>query len=134
MRKFRWFVFTILLALVAISPVVLFPSYQPLAVSGHYSIETARYTYTDDQRIEPYSHTGESCRVNVVCWHAEKAGRGETFPLVIFSHGSLGTENSNESLYRELASHGYVVCSIGHPDHVFWTKSEDGRTIFVSLK
>ncbi len=134
MGKFRWFGFAILLALAVISPVVLFPSYQPLTVSGHYAIETARYTYTDDQRIEPYSHTGERRRVNVVCWYPEKAGSDGTFPLVIFSHGGLGTENSNESLYRELASHGYVVCSIGHPYHAFWTKSEDGRTTFVSLE
>jgi len=134
MRKFRWFGFAILPALVAISLVVLFPSYQPLTVSGHYAIETARYTYTDDQRTEPYSHTGESRRVNVVYWYPERAGSDETFPLVIFSHGGLGTENSNESLYRELASHGYIVCSIGHPYHAFWTKSEDGRMTFVSLE
>lgn len=133
MRGSIWIGFAFLLALVAISLFILFPSYQPLAVSGQYAIETVRYTYTDDQRTEPYSHTGENRRVNLVCWYPGKAGSDATFPLVIFSHGGLGTENSNESLFRELASHGYVVCSIGHPFHAFWTKSEKGRTTFVNL-
>ncbi|GIV65654.1 MAG: hypothetical protein KatS3mg047_0047 [Bellilinea sp.] len=53
-------------------------------------------------------------------------------PLVIFSHGGLGTVIRNVSPYRDLASHGYVVCSIGHPSHALWTKSEEGHLIFVS--
>lgn len=134
MRKSRGLALTILLALAAISTLALFPPYQPLAVTGNYAIATARYTYTDEQRIEPYSNSGEARQVNVVCWFPENAGDGETFPLVVFSHGGLGTENSNESLYRELASHGYVVCSLGHPHHALWTKSEDGRITFVSLE
>ncbi len=132
MRKSRGLALTILLALAAISTLALFPPHQPLAVTGNYAIATARYTYTDEQRIEPYSNSGEARQVNVVCWFPENADDGETFPLVVFSHGGLGTENSNESLYRELASHGYVVCSIGHPRHALWTQGEDGRVTFVS--
>lgn len=134
MRKSRWLGLCILLALAVVSPIVLFPPHQPLAVTGPYAIGTTRHTHTDSQRPEPYSNNVEYRRANVVCWYPENAGGGETFPLVIFSHGGLGTENSNESLYRELASHGYVVCSIGHPYHAFWTKSEDGRITFVSLE
>lgn len=134
MRKSRWLGLVILLALAAISFVALFPPHPPLSVTGTYAITTARYTYTDERRAEPYSDSGERRQVNVVCWYPENAGDGKTFPLVVFSHGGLGTENSNESLYRELASHGYVVCSIGHPHHAFWTKSEDGRITFVSLE
>lgn len=133
MQKSRWLGLAVLLAL-AIFLLVLFPPHPPLSVTGTYAIAAARYTYTDEQRAEPYSHNGERRQVNVVCWYPENAGSGETFPLVIFSHGGLGTENSNESLYRELASHGYVVCSVGHPHHAFWTKSEDGRVTFVSLE
>lgn len=48
----------------------------------------------------------------------------------MFSHGGLGTETSNESLYLGLTSHGYVGCSIGHPYHALWTKNEDGRLTF----
>ncbi len=134
MQKFRWLGFIILLTLVTILLVVFSPPHPLLTVTGTYTIGTSRYTYTDNQRAEPYSHKGSSRQVNVVCWYPENAGIGKTFPLVVFSHGGLGTENSNESLYRELASHGYVVCSIGHPHHALWTKSEGGRVTIVNLE
>ncbi|GIV65512.1 MAG: hypothetical protein KatS3mg046_772 [Bellilinea sp.] len=134
MRKSRWLGFAILLAIAAISFVALFLPRQPLAASGVYAVGTERYTYTDDQRTEPYSNSSEFRQVNVTCWYPQNESDGETFPLIIFSHGGLGTENSNESLYRELASHGYVVCSIGHPQHALWTKSKDGHLTFVSLE
>jgi dienelactone hydrolase len=111
---------------------LLFPPYQPLDVTGPHAIGTVRYTYTDGQRAEIYSDAAENRQVNVGFWFPEGAGGVETYPLVVFSHGGLGTQNSNESLYRELASHGYVVAAIGHPYHAFWTKNEDGRTTFVS--
>lgn len=134
MKRFRFgrLSLVLLLVLLALTPVLLFPPYQPLAVSGPYAIETVRYIYTDEQRAEPYSSTGEKRQVNVVFWYPEGAQGVEVYPLVVFSHGGLGTETSNESLYRELASHGYVVCAIGHPYHAFWTKNADGRTTFVS--
>jgi dienelactone hydrolase len=113
---------------------LLFPPFQPQVVTGPYTIGNVRYTYTDEHRSEPYSNIEKKRWVNVVCSYPASAERGETFPLVVFSHGGLGTENSNVSLYRELASRGYVVCSIGHPYHAFWTKSEDGRATFVSLE
>ncbi|GAB4461770.1 MAG: hypothetical protein Kow0070_19880 [Anaerolineales bacterium] len=132
MQKSRWLNLAILLALAGICSLALFLPHQPLAVGGPYAIGAARYTYTDEQRADPYSRTGEKRQVNLVCWYPEDAG-SETFPLVAFSHGGLGTENSNQSLSRELASHGYVVCALGHPHHAFWTKSADGHWTFVSL-
>jgi dienelactone hydrolase len=124
--------FVALLAFFLAMSLLLFPPWQPMDVTGPYTIGTERYTYTDEKRTEIYSDVGENRQVNVVFWYPEGTGDGETYPLVVFSHGGLGTENSNESLYRELASHGYVVGAIGHPYHAFWTKSEDGRTTFVS--
>ena len=122
----------LLLACILATPFLLFPPHRPLAISGPYTIGTARETYTDEQRLEHYSDAGEHRQVNVAFWYPEGAGDGETYPLVIFSHGGLGIETSNESLYRELASHGYVVGAIGHPYHAFWTKSADGRITFVN--
>ena len=122
----------LLLVFLVVTPRLLFPPYQPLDVTGPHAIATVRYTYTDEQRSEQYSSSGENRRVNVAFWYPENGGGDETYPLVVFSHGGLSTENSNESLYRELASHGYVVCSLGHPYHAFWTKDEDGRVTFVS--
>lgn len=133
MWNFRQLGFAVLLlAFEAALTTLLFPLYEALAPTGPYPVATLRYTYTDEQRTEPYSSTEEKRRINVVFWYPEGAGIGETFPLVVFSHGGLGTENSNESLYLELASHGYVVCSIGHPYHALWTRDEDGQVTFVS--
>ena len=113
-------------------PFLFFPPHQPLDVSGPYAVETTSHTYTDKSRSEIYSDTGQYRQVNVVFWYPQNQDNTKTYPLVVFSHGGLGTENSNVSLYRELASHGYIVCSIGHPYHAFWTKGEDGHITFVS--
>lgn len=114
------------------TPLLVFPPYQPLPATGPHAVATARATYTDESRVEQYSDTGAKRRVNVAFWYPQAAPRGERFPLVVFSHGGLGTETSNESLFFELASHGYVVASIGHPTHTLWTRGEDGRTTIVS--
>lgn len=132
MRKVRRWGWVILpLAVAAALTILFFPPYKPLAPTGPYHIAVERHTFTDSQRIESFSKRGENRQVNVACWYPEN---GETFPLVVFSHGGLGTQNSNASLYLELASHGYVVCAIGHPYHALWTTNEDGRTTFVSLE
>lgn len=124
----------LVLAFLLTAPALVFPPYQPLAVTGPYAIGTAHYTVTDERRSEQYSDTGKKRRVNVSFWYPENVGGDETYPLVVFSHGGLATENSNESLYRELASHGYVVCSIGHPYHAFWARYEDGTIAWLSTK
>lgn len=126
------FIFSSVLALLAIAPALLFPQYEPLASTGPYAVATARYTYTDTGRVEVFNSSGENRKINIAFWYPRVADGNEKYPLVVFSHGGLGTETSNQSLYLELASHGYVVCSIGHPYHAFWTTSEDGQTTFVS--
>jgi len=66
--------------------------------------------------------------VNVGFWYPkETAG---TYPLLFFSHGTFGIKDSNNSAFEELASHGYVVCSVDHPGHSFYTKSAD-RLIYL---
>ena len=130
LRRFAWAVLGVFMALIL---ALLFAPHQPLAATGPYSVATTRSTYTDSSRIEQYSSSGAKRRVNVSFWYPQNAGVGETYPLIVFSHGGLGTEDSNESLYLELASHGYVVASIGHPYHALWTKDEGGRTTFVNL-
>ena len=115
------------------TPLLVFPPHQPLPATGPHAVATARATYTDESRIEQYSDTGAKRRVNVAFWYPQAAPRGETFPLVVFSHGGLGTETSNESLFFELASHGYVVASIGHPYHTLRTEDESGRATFVNM-
>jgi predicted dienelactone hydrolase len=103
--RVRWVV--PLFALATFSIFLIFAPYKSLAVTGPYAVATASYTYIDDERIEQFSNSGENRRVNVAFWYPQTVGNDEKYPLVVFSHGGLGLQSSNESLYRELASHGY---------------------------
>jgi dienelactone hydrolase len=91
------------------------PAWSYPAVTGPYGVASAECTYTDDSRVEPYESDGSVRWLNVAFWYpANYAGDDNTCPLVVFSHGSFGTKESNVVQYRELASHGYVVCAIDH--------------------
>jgi pimeloyl-ACP methyl ester carboxylesterase len=122
----------LLLLFVLVTLALLFPPYEPLTPTGPYAVATTRYTYIDENRIEAFVSSGEKRRVNVTVWYPQPGANQETFPLVLFSHGGLGLETSNESLYLELASHGYVVWAIGHPHHALWTRDTEGRRTFVN--
>lgn len=52
---------------------------------------------------------------------------GERFPLILFSHGLGSFREAHSYLLCELASHGYVVVSIGHPYEGMLTELDDGR-------
>lgn len=105
-------------------PAVLFPQYASVEATGTYQAATALFTYEDEGRKDIYGHEDENRKVNVQFWYPQDGT--ETYPLVIFSHGLYGIKLSNETLFRELASHGYVVCSIDHPYHAFFTKGDNG--------
>lgn len=117
----------ILIYAIVLIPAFLFPQYQALQPTGKYDVATAQYTYTNDAIIDYY--TGSKRQVNVGFWYPKNMDR--KYPLVVFSHGAFGIKNSNISSYEELASHGYVVCSIDHPGHSFYTKSESGKVVLV---
>ena len=113
----------------ALLPAILFPQYEHPAITGQYGVATAQYTYVDESREETYSSAGGNREVNVALWYPE--GADGKFPLVVFSHGFCGVKNSNESAFMELASHGYVVCSIDHPYHSFFTVNAEGKVTVV---
>lgn len=114
-----------LLIAVATLPAVVFPQHQGLAITGEYQVATANYTYTDSARVETYSHGGANRRLTVGLWYPQvEQGR---YPLVVFSHGGFGVKTSNETLYKELASHGYVVCAIDHTYQCLYTTDVDGH-------
>jgi len=56
-----------------------------------------------------------------------------SYPLLIFSHGYIGLVEQNLTQMEELASHGYIVCSIAHTYHAQATVFPDGRVIPVDL-
>jgi dienelactone hydrolase len=107
-------------------PAIIFPQHVTvIETTGKYQVATSTYTYTDISRVETYTDTGENRKLNVEMWYPKNTT--ETYPLIVFSHGSLGLKTSNLSLYNELASHGYVVCSIDHTYQCISTTDEDGH-------
>jgi hypothetical protein len=123
-------------------PAMIFPQDKAVAAAtGKYQVLTRTYTYTDKSRIESYADTGENRKLNVQFWYPDNLDETvpldkatqleETVPLIVFSHGGLGVRSSNETLYNELASHGYIVCSIDHTYHSFFSKDEDGDTTWI---
>lgn len=134
---------------------------EPLPVTGPYEVAEVLVTLTDASRAETYRPAGESRRVSVGVWYpsgrpvTDAATRADTqpdtlpgtqagtrltehpetraggHPLVVFSHGSLGVLTSNESLYRELASHGYVVAAIGHTYQALFVTDTAGRRTWI---
>ncbi|WP_274366289.1 alpha/beta hydrolase family protein [Paenibacillus thermotolerans] len=121
-----------LLLILALVPALVFPQHKLPKVTGQYGIETATYTYIDQNRIEEFADNGKKRSVNVQFWYPDHADG--TYPLLVFSHGASGIKTSNSSTFRELASHGYVVCSIDHPYHSFYTVSDDGSFTLMNAE
>ena len=135
----------LLLSLVAF-PLILFPAVKQILPTGDYAVGTATYTWMDEAREETFTETDDKRKVTVQFYYPTEAVvesgtaaegadiiTGGKYPLILFSHGAFGYRRSNYSAYMELASHGYVVCSIDHTYHAFFTKEEDGTTVTSNL-
>jgi len=119
----------ILVLSIACAPAIVFPQYKSPKVTGTYQVATTTYTYSDKNRIEEFTDKGDNRFVNVEFWYPKNADK--SYPLLVFSHGANGIKTSNTSTYTELASHGYVVASIDHPYHSFYTVSDDGTKVII---
>ncbi len=121
---------TLLLVLIVIVPALILPQHRAVAVTGPHAVATVSYFYTDPNRIETFTNTGAHRQVSVEFWYpADAAGR---YPLVVFSHGSLGTGLQNASTFTDLASNGYVVCSVTSPYIAFFALGADRRPVLYS--
>jgi dienelactone hydrolase len=123
--------FKIILYLLIVVPLLLFPGKKDLEVSGQYAITSETFTWEDESRDEEFTEESDYRKVTVQFWFPDTADG--TYPLAIFSHGAFGYRMSNYSTFMELASNGYVVCSIDHPYHAFITKQTDGTTLLVDM-
>lgn len=112
-------------------PLAVFPGAPEMDVSGAYPVATSVYTWNDASRDETFTPEEDTRQVTVQFWYPEHTE--ESFPLVIFSHGAFGYRMSNHSTFVELASNGYIVCSIDHPYHAFITRQTDGKNILVDM-
>lgn len=122
-----------ILLTVSILPAILFPQFQPVASTGSYAVGTTSVTFVDGSRVDPFSKTGENRKLTAQFWYPAAGEGSDTFPLLVFSHGSFGFRGSNQCTFEDLASNGYVVCSIDHSYHSFFTKHTDGSTTLVNM-
>lgn len=123
---------TLLLVFIAVIPALIFPQHPKVPVTGKHPVTTALFTYTNQNQLETFTNTGEKRKVNVEFWYPADATGGEKYPLVVFSHGSMGLKTQNTSTFLELASNGYVVCAIDNPYIALYTRGSDGRVIVQS--
>lgn len=116
-------------------PSIILPQFKEIKQTGGYSVETVSYTLIDESREELFTKEGDNRKVTIQFWYplgdsgSEKSIAKGKFPLTVFSHGAFGFRLSNFSTFQELASNGYVVCSIDHTFHSFMTKQTDGKSI-----
>lgn len=110
----------------------LIPLLPPPEPTGNMEVLTDMIFYRYKSEIpEMLTHVDER-EVPVKVWYPKGAKENE-LPLLIFSPGSFGTENSNETLFLELASRGYMVMGFNHPYHSFSSKMSDGSSIGVDF-
>ncbi len=123
----------ILILTVSLVPAMLFTGYAGLETTGTYGVKETSAILVDESRIESFETDGSKREIPVHFYYLETENANEnSFPLVIFSHGAFGYYQSNTSTYMELASHGYVVISLDHPYHSFFTEDTNGQLITVN--
>lgn len=79
-----------LLYTVVLFPAILFPQYDAPAVTGSHQVETAEYTWVDEDRTESFSDTGEKRKITIKIWYPSEEGK---YPLAVFFHGALDSWN-----------------------------------------
>lgn len=123
----------IMVLAVSLVPAMLFTGYEGLETTGAYEVKETSAILVDESRTESFETDGSKREIPVHFYYPEIENAGEnSFPLVLFSHGAFGYYQSNTSTYMELASNGYVVVSLDHPYHSFFTEDTDGQLITVN--
>lgn len=114
--------------LFALAPAFLFTNYNGMKTTGAYPVRTCSAILSDDSRADLFETDGSPREVPVHFYCPDADG---SFPLIVFSHGAFGYYQSNYSTYAELASNGYIVASLDHPHHAFFTSDTDGKIVLV---
>ena len=117
-------VFTIILLVLIALKFIFFPSAKEISTSGKYEIKSIDYL-VNEEKTDPYYQDWRQRQLQVRKWYPVNCN--EKNPVVIASHGSAGSIDNNKSLYRELASNGYVVLAVGHPGQASSVKYENGK-------
>lgn len=141
----------VMMVVFCLIPAVLLPiSYETPVPTGPYAVGTIRYGWEDTGRPETFTpDPADHRKIAVQFWYpvdaTDRYQPGSTpveeapiskdqdkYPLVVFSHGAYGFRGSNTSTYQELASQGYIVASIDHTFHAFFTRFPDGESEIIS--
>lgn len=109
--------------------VLLFPDLYSVKTTGEYSFKSLVLEVTDNTRKEEFDKKDSYRSLSLLVYYPDIT-EDKACPLVVFSHGGISTKTSNISLYKELASHGYVVVSIDHTYHSIST-SINGKKISI---
>lgn len=126
-------ILVIIVIFILVGKRIIFPPYDEIEVTGEYEIDCEDYWVTEDKE-DPFLKDGGLREVQVRVWYPKNYDALDTkLPVVIASHGSCGTIDNNRSLYREFASHGYVVLAVSHPGHAFDTLHSNGKKQQVSM-
>lgn len=121
-----------LLALVLISGFnYIIPLNPPPDSTGPMKVLSDIVFYSYETPIKNMETKEGEREIPVKVWYPENPQPG-VHPLLIFSHGSFGVYESNETLYLDLASRGYIVMSLNHPHHSFTARLSDGTDIGVN--
>lgn len=114
--------------------VVLLPDLRSIKTTGEYSYASCTLELTDTSRIEGFKSDESYRKLPVLVYYPDTGSiESNSCPLIVFSHGGISTKTSNLSLYKELASHGYVVISIDHTYHALSTEI-DGKMVYIDSK
>lgn len=112
---------------------LIFPFSAMPEPTGQYSVQVDKIYYEHETKYPDMATGGMLREIPIHVYYPEKL-KERSHPLFIFSHGSFGVGSSNESLFFELASQGYIVMSLDHPHHAFFTTLSSGKTVFVDRK
>lgn len=123
-------VFPLLLVLTLALAIV--PPGMEVKTTGSHEIASEDYWIKIDGANQ-FEADGSYRELQIRKWYPVDAKEGVSdLPIVVASHGSCGTIDSNLSLYQELASNGYVVLAIGHPGHAATVTLSNGKNELVS--
>ncbi len=127
-------VLSLFIIVFSLIPAFIFTDYEGRPISGEHEVAYSSAILIDSSRIEEFENDGSYREVPVHFYYPADTDKikENSLPLVIFSHGAFGYYQSNTSTYMQLASHGYVVISLDHPYHSFFTKDSSGKTITVN--
>jgi dienelactone hydrolase len=131
----------VLLAVCVLVPTVLLPFKSLPEPTGKFNVSTVVCDFIDNNRVETLSKkAGMPRKIAVEFWYPtdrlgpEISSSQQSYPVLIFSHGAFGMRKSNASTFMELASHGYIVASIDHTYHSFYTTFSEGRGALINNK